>query len=48
MGKDKLNDSPKDSWLQLDGLMLSQFNKEKLCDGRRLNDNHINFAQALV
>ena len=33
-----------DSWL----LTLSQFDKKALCDGKRLNDNHINFAQGLL
>ncbi len=45
---DALNDSPEDSWLQLGRLTLSHFDKGELCDGRRLNDNHINFAQALL
>ena len=40
--------SSEDSWLQLDGLTLSQFDRNALCDGKRLNDNHINLSQALL
>ena len=36
------------SWLQLDGNTLSQFDKNELCEGKQLNDNHINYAQALL
>ena len=30
---------------ELDGLVLSQFDKKALCDGKRLNVNHVNFGQ---
>ena len=35
-------------WLHMDGLVLSQLEKELLRDGKWLNDKHINFAQALL
>ena len=36
------------TWLQLDGILLTQDDKEQLSDGRWLNDKHINFAQLLL
>ena len=35
-------------WLQLNDNCLSQVNKRELCDGKRLSDLHINYAQALL
>ena len=36
------------TWLQLDGILLTQDDKEQLSDGRWLNDKHINVAQLLL
>ena len=36
------------TWIVLDRLRLPHFDMEVLRDGRRLNDNHINFAQSLL
>ena len=35
-------------WLQLNDNCLSQVNKRELCDGKRLSEFHINYAQALL
>lgn len=37
-----------ESWLELDGIVLSQFDKKQLQDGSWLNDKHINYAQSLL
>ena len=42
------DDSSQESWLELDGIVLSQFDKKQLQDGRWLNDKHINYAQSLL
>ena len=36
------------TWLQLDGILLTQDDKEQLSDGKWLKDKYINFAQLLL
>ena len=35
-------------WVQLDGIVLSQTEKDQLCNGEWLTDMHVNYAQALL
>ena len=43
---DHLGDSER--WVQLNGIALSQLDKNQVCDGGWLNDKHINYAQSLL
>lgn len=42
----KVGDS--DIWVQFNGIVLSQLDKNQLYNGRWLNDQHINYAQSLL
>jgi Ulp1 family protease len=35
-------------WIQCSGIILSQSDRNDLCDGEWLNDNHVNFAQSIL
>ena len=37
-----------ETWLQLDGALLSNTDREIVCNGGWLNDKHINYAQSLL
>ena len=45
-----INDSrsSEEKWLQVDANSLSQRERRELCNGSRLNDLHISYAQALL
>ena len=45
---DAHKNSSEEMWLQLDTNSLSQHERKELCDGKRLTDLHINYAQALL
>ena len=44
--KRRIDDS--ECWVQLNGIVLSQLDKNHVHDGRWLNDKHINYAQSLL
>lgn len=35
-------------WIQCSGIVLSQSDRNDLCDGEWLNGNHVNFAQSIL
>ena len=46
--KRRIEQGDSDTWVQFNGIVLSQLDKDQLREGRWLNDKHINYAQSLL